>query len=76
MHWGNEEQRTPSDTQVRRHLHLQSLGVDIVIGCHPHVLQGHTLQNSTFTAFSLGDFVFGPTGFKLQVSRRTFVNPC
>lgn len=37
---------------------LAAVGVDLVIGHHPHVLQDHAIYGKTFTGFSLGNFVF------------------
>lgn len=62
LHFGNEYQRTPSELQKEQVLFLNSLGVDVVIGTHPHVLQpvewvegdqGHR----TLVAYSLGNFI-------------------
>ena len=33
-------------------------GASLVIGHHPHVLQGYTLVNKTSIAYSTGNFVF------------------
>ncbi|KXJ10866.1 Capsule biosynthesis protein CapA [Exaiptasia diaphana] len=63
MHWGVEHQLTNlSESQLRIYVHLRNLGVQLVIGSHPHVLQAHTIAKSSFTAFSLGNFLFEPTG--------------
>ena len=39
IHWGKEYKEYPSDTQLALYQILESEGVDIVIGSHPHRLQ-------------------------------------
>jgi len=61
IHWGTELKTSLSQSQLQHYLHLKKLGVHLIIGSHPHVLQVHTIAEKTFAAFSLGNFVFGPT---------------
>lgn len=73
MHWGIEHQTNLSESQLRSYVHLTNLGVQLVIGGHPHVLQAHTVAKSSFTAFSLGNFLFEPTGpyrYKPEVRKK------
>ena len=37
-----------------------SLGVQIIIGAHPHVLQPHYIKDNKLIAYSLGNFLFHP----------------
>jgi poly-gamma-glutamate synthesis protein (capsule biosynthesis protein) len=62
MHWGEENQTTPTDEQQRLARLLADAGVDLVIGTHPHVVQpvevltgadGH----QTIVYYSLGNLV-------------------
>jgi len=39
MHWGDEYHRLPNDFQEKLAIQLVSLGVDVIFGGHPHVLQ-------------------------------------
>ncbi len=39
IHWGNEYQTTPNTHQKSIAQHLCNMGVDIIIGSHPHVIQ-------------------------------------
>lgn len=61
MHWGDEYQSLPNNTQKK----LTSLcfreGVKIVIGSHPHVLQPMEWKKESdqFVAYSLGNFISG-----------------
>lgn len=63
MHWGNEYQLTPSMEQVRLTAFMQNMGIRIVIGSHPHVLQRMEASMDTDTTegrvavYSLGNFV-------------------
>ncbi|XP_031559487.1 uncharacterized protein LOC116295719 [Actinia tenebrosa] len=60
MHWGIEYFTDPSDRQKKEASHLQSLGVQIIIGAHPHVLEGHTTNGTQLIAYSLGNALFAP----------------
>lgn len=62
MHWGNEYQLTPSATQREMAQQLADMGVDLVIGHHPHVIEPAEWLtgkdgNRTFVAYSLGNFI-------------------
>lgn len=39
MHWGVEYQRTPHSEQEALTARLVRAGVDVIVGCHPHVIQ-------------------------------------
>jgi poly-gamma-glutamate capsule biosynthesis protein CapA/YwtB (metallophosphatase superfamily) len=59
FHWGAEKSTIPKDYQKQfGHLAVDS-GADLVIGHHPHVLQGLELYKNRLIAYSLGNFVFG-----------------
>lgn len=62
MHWGREFQDKP--TQKQRILGQAALaaGADLVIGHHPHVIQGVEFGGKGVIAYSLGNFVFDLTG--------------
>lgn len=57
MHWGTEYTHTPTDKEVDQANYLASLGVDIVIGTHPHVIQPVTWIDKTLVFYSLGNFI-------------------
>ena len=57
MHWGIEYQYTPTEYQKDMAAYLSSLGVDIIIGTHPHVIQPVTWINNTLVVYSLGNFI-------------------
>ena len=59
MH-GDELNVRPLPYQHRINKHLMSLGVHMIIGSHPHVLQPHTARVNRLIANSLGNFLFYP----------------
>lgn len=57
MHWGNEYVFTPNDGQKHIAGHLASLGVNLIIGHHPHVVQPVAMVGDTLVIYSLGNFL-------------------
>ena len=57
MHWGTEYKLTPNSYQKDMANYLASLGVDIVIGTHPHVIEPIEWIGDTLVIYSLGNFV-------------------
>ncbi|RMD95278.1 MAG: CapA family protein [Calditrichaeota bacterium] len=58
FHWGTEKMQTPKDYQVYfAHLAIDH-GADLVLGHHPHVLQGIEIYRNRLIAYSLGNFAF------------------
>lgn len=68
MHWGNEYEQLPNESQTDLANFLFENGVDIIFGNHPHVLQpieykeiqlpDGTIKN-VFAIYSLGNFMSG-----------------
>lgn len=59
FHWGIEREYTPNSIQKElAHLAIDE-GADLVIGHHPHVLQGIEKYKNKYIAYSLGNFCFG-----------------
>ena len=58
VHWGNEFINRPSSQQKRFAHWLVDVGFDMVIGMHPHVLQGYEQYQGKYIFYSLGNFVF------------------
>lgn len=76
FHWGVEKEYYPNDTQKQlAHLAVDS-GVDLVIGHHPHVLQGVEKYKDKYIAYSLGNFCFGgnsnPSDKDTMIVQQTF----
>lgn len=59
MHWGVEGSYQQTNAQVREAHYLIDNGVDLVIGTHPHVVQGIEKYKDRYILYSLGNFVFG-----------------
>lgn len=58
FHWGYEYQQKVSGIQKKLgHLAIRN-GVKIVLGHHPHVLQGLEFYRKGLIAYSLGNFIF------------------
>ena len=57
MHWGNEYTHTPTKQQKNIESYLSSLGVNLIIGTHPHVIQPIDYVNDTLVIYSLGNFI-------------------
>ena len=58
FHWGIEYTDMPIGDQVSEAHAAIDAGADMVIGHHPHVLQGVQLYKGHFIVYSLGDLVF------------------
>lgn len=59
VHWGIEKSEYPEDYQRELAKKYIDAGADIVIGAHPHVLQGIEYYNGKPIIYSLGNFIFG-----------------
>ncbi|MDI6739154.1 MAG: CapA family protein [Candidatus Edwardsbacteria bacterium] len=59
FHWGAELMDRPKEYQVRLAHAAIDAGADLVLGHHPHVLQGLELYKGKLIAYSLGNFAFG-----------------
>jgi poly-gamma-glutamate synthesis protein (capsule biosynthesis protein) len=57
-HWGTQYTNRPEPIQRRVARRLVRAGVDVVVGGHPHWLQGVELVQGRLVAHSLGNFVF------------------
>ncbi|WDH74695.1 CapA family protein [Exiguobacterium marinum] len=67
LHFGTEYEPLPNEGQTELAQALADLGVDIIIGHHPHVLQPPAMLegvngNQTFVVYSLGNFLSGQQG--------------
>lgn len=58
LHWGDEYELVHNANQERLAHALADLGIDVVIGHHPHVVQDIELYNGTPIFYSLGNFIF------------------
>lgn len=67
MHWGVEYTHTPTEEQKRQASYLASLGVDVIIGHHPHVIQPIQYIDNTLVIYSLGNFISAQDGNQKRV---------
>lgn len=58
IHWGNELQDWPTDTQQQQAHWLVEHGADLIVGSHPHVVQAPACVEGRPVFFSLGNHVF------------------
>jgi len=59
FHWGIEKEHYPGEDQIVFAHEVIDYGADLIIGHHPHVLQGIELYKNKVIAYSLGNFIFG-----------------
>lgn len=58
VHWGEDLEEVPEDDQKAKARVYIDAGADLVIGAHPHVLQGFENYKGKWIAYSLGNFIF------------------
>ncbi len=75
-HWGIEREYYPEDYQKELGHKCIDWGADLVLGAHPHVLQGVEVYEGRFIVYSLGNFCFGanrnPSDKDTMIFRQTF----
>lgn len=61
IHFGEEYERFPNPEQYEVVNELETLGFNIIIGSHPHVLQPekNNIESNRYAIFSLGNFISG-----------------
>lgn len=76
-HWGIEREYFPNEYQKRLGHKLIDWGCDLVLGHHPHVLQGIEAYNGKYIVYSMGNFCFGanknPSDKDCVIFQQTFV---
>jgi len=58
LHWGAEYSDYPEAYQIETAHRLADAGANLIIGHHPHCLQGVEMYNGSLIAYSLGNFVY------------------
>ena len=58
VHWGVEYTDFPQDYQVEAAHQMVDAGADIIIGHHPHCIQGVEVYKHGLIAYSMGNFIF------------------
>lgn len=76
IHWGVEKATEPNSEQIEAAHTAIDCGADLVIGTHPHVLQGFEKYKGKYICYSLGNFSFGgnnaPSDTDTAIFRQTF----
>lgn len=57
-HWGQERVDLPVEHQKTLSRAYIDAGADLIVGSHPHVLQGFEQYHNKWIAYSLGNFIF------------------
>jgi poly-gamma-glutamate synthesis protein (capsule biosynthesis protein) len=76
IHWGEEKVYEAGDDQRTMGRWCIDQGYDLVLGSHPHVLQGIECYNGKYIVYSLGNFCFGgnrnPDDKETMIFQQTF----
>lgn len=76
FHWGEELAKVPGQSQIQLAHDAIDNGADLVIGHHPHVVQGIEKYNGKYIVYSLGNFCFGgnhnPSDKDSMIFKQTF----
>lgn len=76
FHWGIERANIPNETQVKLAHSAIDHGADLVLGHHPHVLQGIETYKGKNIVYSLANFCFGgnssPSDMDSMIYQQTF----
>ncbi|MDD6212161.1 MAG: CapA family protein [Clostridiales bacterium] len=76
FHWGKEREELPTENQIALAHRAVDLGADLVVGHHPHVLQGIETYKGVNICYSLGNFCFGgnsnPSDKDTMIFQQTF----
>lgn len=76
FHWGIERDNIPNEVQVDLAHSAIDHGADLVLGHHPHVLQGIEVYKGKNIVYSLANFCFGgnssPSDMDTMIFQQTF----
>jgi hypothetical protein len=71
FHWGDEGSSQPNNTQKYLAHYSIDNGADLILGHHPHVIEGIEKYKEKIICYSLGNFCFG--GNKNPSDKDTFI---
>ncbi|GBF34076.1 capsule biosynthesis protein capA [Desulfocucumis palustris] len=66
LHWGKEMADYPRKEDVGFGHMLVDAGADVVLGHHPHVIQGVEFYKNKMIAYSAGNFIFSPSSTRAR----------
>lgn len=76
-HWGGDKTHEPEELQLAMGKQCIDWGYDVVLGCHPHVLQGIEIYKGKYIVHSMGNFCYGgnknPPEKDSMIWRQTFI---
>lgn len=76
IHWGVEREYVPRENERSIGHAAIDAGADLVVGSHPHVIQGYEKYEGRYIVYSLGNFCFGgnsnPTDKDCMIFQQTF----
>ena len=76
IHWGEEKRTEPTAEQKEVARRAIDCGADVVLGAHPHVLEGIEKYKGRYILYSMGNFCFGgnssPSDMDTMIWRQTF----
>jgi poly-gamma-glutamate synthesis protein (capsule biosynthesis protein) len=61
LHWGTERVEYPEEYERQLGKDCIDAGADLVLGSHPHILQGFEFYQGKAICYSLGNFLFAKT---------------
>ncbi|MGE5417711.1 MAG: CapA family protein [Acidobacteriota bacterium] len=64
LHWGVEYSKVPEESQQQLARELIDNGADLIIGHHPHIIQGFERYKKGLIVYSLGNFIFDQNIYK------------
>jgi len=70
FHWGFEKHEYPSPMQRRLAHYAIDSGADLVVGHHPHVIQGYEMYQGKYIFYSLGHFFFSNFRYRNGVLKK------
>lgn len=71
FHWGSMYQEYPDVVQQKLGRYSIDCGADLVVGHHPHIIQGIEKYRDRFILYSVGNFSYG--GHKNPPDKDTFI---
>ncbi len=75
-HWGGDKVYEQEPEQLELGHWCVDLGYDLILGCHPHVIQGIEYYNGAYIVHSMGNFCYGghlnPSDKDSMIFQRTF----
>jgi poly-gamma-glutamate capsule biosynthesis protein CapA/YwtB (metallophosphatase superfamily) len=75
-HWGKERDLRPIKNQTELAHQFVDAGADLVIGAHPHVLQGLEQYKGKWIAYSTGNFIFTKSSTTSTWKTAIFATTC